>query len=83
MGNKEKLESVFVDGLAIPSGSDFESLTYRGIEEWDSLAHMQLIGEIENAFDIMLDTQDVIGMSSFPKAREIIAKYGVDFDDGN
>jgi hypothetical protein len=40
---------------------------------------MALISEIETAFDIMLTTDDVIGMSSFPKAREIVARNGVDF----
>ncbi len=42
--------------------------------------HMQLVGEIEDTFDIMLDTDDVIGMSSYPVARQILAKYGVELD---
>ena len=80
MADNQKLEKAFVDGLSIPKDSDFESLAYRGIAEWDSVAHMQLISEIEDAFDIMLETQDVIDMISFPKAREIIAKHGALFD---
>jgi len=38
---------------------------------------MRLINEIESAFDIMIDTEDVIDMSSFGKAKEIVGKYGV------
>ena len=41
---------------------------------------MKLIADIELAFDIMLDTDDVIDMSSFPIARKIVAKYGVSLD---
>jgi hypothetical protein len=41
---------------------------------------MRLIAAIEAAFDIMLDTEDVIDMSSFPKSREILRKYNVTFD---
>ena len=79
MSNEKKLQMAFVEGLGIAADSDFESLKYRGIEEWDSEAHLQLVSEIEAAFDIMLETQDVIDMSSYPVAREIVSKYGVSF----
>ena len=78
--NEQKLRTTFIETLGLDEDFDLESLTYRGIPEWDSVAHMQLIGEIETAFDIMLDTDDVIDMSSFVKAREIVSKYGVDLD---
>lgn len=75
----DKLKAVFADSLDIDlETTDWEALTYRGIREWDSVAHMQLVGEIEDVFGIMLDTDDVIGMSSFTVAKEILARYGVD-----
>jgi acyl carrier protein len=77
MNNDGKLRQVFIDALALEPGIEVENLSYRGIKEWDSVAHMLLVGEIENAFDIMLETQDVIDMSSYSLAREIIRKYGV------
>jgi len=40
---------------------------------------MSLISEIEEAFDIMLDTDDIIEMNSPAKAREILVKYNVEF----
>lgn len=79
MSNDDKLRQVFVDVLALSADTEVETLSYRGIEEWDSVAHMLLVGELENAFDIMLETQDVIDMSSYARAREIITKYGVAF----
>jgi acyl carrier protein len=79
MQNLARLKNAFVEGLSISKDSDFASLEYRGIEEWDSVAHMLLIGEIENVFDVMLETQDVIDMSSFTKAQDILTKYGVTF----
>jgi acyl carrier protein len=75
----EKLRDAFVNGLGVSPDGDFESLAYGQTTGWDSIAHMALISEIETAFDIMLTTDDVIGMSSFPKAREIVARNGVDF----
>ena len=76
---EEQLKAAFVEALGIDGDStNWEGLSYRGIPEWDSVAHMQLVGEIEDSFDVMLETDDVIGMSSYPLAKEILAKYGVD-----
>ncbi len=76
--NLDRLRAAFVEALGLGAApADFESLTYRGIREWDSVAHMQLIAAIEATFELMLDTDDVIAMSSYAKAREIVAKHGV------
>jgi acyl carrier protein len=79
MPQTQKLETAFTNAIGIPPESDFDSVAYGKTSGWDSAAHMTLIAEIESAFDIMLDTDDVIGMSSFAEARRILGKYGVDF----
>jgi len=80
MSNLELLKSTFVDVIGIDPASDFNTLVYGSTVGWDSVAHMALIAAIEGAFDIMLPTDDVIDMSSFAKAREIVAKHGVSLD---
>lgn len=80
MKTEDTLKAAFVEGLGLsPESVEWCSLTYRGIPQWDSVAHMQLVAEVEDAFDIMLDVDDVIGMSSFEVAKEILTKYGVSF----
>lgn len=54
-------------------------MVYQSIPEWDSVSHMILINEIESTFDISIETDDVIDMSSFAKAKEILNKYNVEF----
>ena len=76
----DKLKNAFGNALGVRPDAVFESLAYGKTEGWDSIAHMALIAEIETAFDIMLATDDVIGMSSFTKAKEIVARNGVSFD---
>lgn len=76
----QKLKSSFIDGLGLGADHIVEKLEYRSIQEWDSVGHMQLVSQIETDFDIMLETQDVIDMSSFGKAMEILKKYGVEFE---
>lgn len=78
--SQELLERAFSEALGLDDGVEFEKLKYRGIEQWDSVAHMALVAAIEEAFDIMLETEDVIDMSSFVRAREILAKHGVVFE---
>ena len=63
--------------LALPPDADVEQATYGETAGWDSVAHMALIAEIEAAFDIMLETEEVIDMSSFAKAEEILSRHGV------
>ncbi|WP_354686939.1 acyl carrier protein [Cupriavidus necator] len=77
MTNIDKLHRVFADVLCIEQERVTDDLTYNTIPEWDSVAHMALVAEIENLFEIMMDTDDIVDMSSVAKAREILAKYRV------
>ena len=44
-------------------------------------AYEALVAAMEDEFGVMIDTEDVIDMSSFDKAREILAKQGIRFDE--
>jgi len=72
------LIQVFSTALEIPPEQVVDELGYNTIPTWDSTAHMILIAELENAFGIMLDTDDIIDMSSVGKVKEILLKYGID-----
>jgi acyl carrier protein len=78
MSNKIMIKC-FVDALGISEETVADDLEYNSIPQWDSVAHMQLVAALEEAFDIMLDTDDIIDMSSVAKAREILKKYNVEF----
>lgn len=79
MTNNEKLVAAFAASLGVDADKVADSLSYGG-GTWDSVAHMVLVTAIEASFDIMLDTDEILDMSSFGKAREIVATHGVDFD---
>ena len=76
----DRLKTAFSEALGLPPNPDFDSLEYAKSAGWDSVAHMKLVSEIESAFDLMLDTDDVIGMSSFSVAKDIVTKSGVDLN---
>lgn len=79
MDNNTKLYNAFAQSLRIDLSRITETLTFNTIEEWDSVAHMALVTEIETVFDVMLDTDDILDMSSVVKAREILTKLGTTF----
>ena len=74
-----RLRDTFRASLELPADASVDDLQYQGNEKWDSLAHMSLVASIEDEFSIMLDTDDVINMSSFDQAMRILSKHGVDF----
>lgn len=81
MTNEQTLKSAFARGLGVnPESIDWDTLAYRGIEQWDSVAHMQVVAEIEEAFDLMLETDDIIAMSDFTIVKKILTKYDLEFD---
>jgi acyl carrier protein len=80
MSNKEKLYQSFANALAIEKSAINDNLSYQSIKQWDSISHMMLISVIEEDFDVSLDTEDVIDLSSVGKAMEILKKYNVTFE---
>ena len=77
MTQEERLFTVFSKSLEVPLDQISDDLKYNSIPKWDSTAHMILITALEDEFDIMLDTDDIIDMSSVAKAKEILMKYDV------
>ena len=80
MTNLEKYNEAYTTIFNI-SEDQLAGLKYQDIEAWDSVGHMSLIAALEDAFDIMMDTDDIIDLSSYEKGKEILAKddYGVEF----
>ena len=72
---EDRVRNQFVEVFGITADSVVDELEYASIPQWDSIAHMSLIVALEDEFDIMIDTDDVIDMSSFKKAKEIISSY--------
>ena len=80
MDNLEKYNNAFMETFEITE-EELTGLKYQDIEAWDSVGHMSLVSALEDAFDIMMDTDDIIDLNSYEKGREILAKgdYGVEF----
>ena len=77
--NLEKYINTFVEAFDVDAETA-KTLKYQAIEAWDSVGHMGLIAQIEGAFDIMMEPEDIIDLSSFEKGKEILSsKYNIEF----
>lgn len=76
MSNLEIYNNAFKEALDIKD-EVLAGLEYQGVANWDSVGHMNLIAALEDAFDIMMDTDDIIDFSSYEKGKEILAKYNI------
>ena len=76
MKNLDKYDQVFMDYLSIEK-AELSELSYQSKSSWDSVGHMALISELEEVFEIMMDTDDIIDFSSYEKGKEILRKYDV------
>lgn len=79
MDLRERILGVFRSALDIEEQDpDTDTLAYREYPKWTSMAHMMLIAGLEDEFDVMLDTEDILAMSNFDRAVEIMRKYDAD-----
>ena len=77
MENIEKYKKAFVNSFEVKE-EDVDKLEYQSIPEWDSVGHMGLISELEEAFNIQFEMDDVVELGSYYKGIEILKKYQIE-----
>ncbi len=71
------LKEIFSRALNVEKEIINDDFKYGEAPNWDSVNHMTLVSEIENELGISMEMDDIIDMSSFKKAKEILEKYGI------
>lgn len=74
----DKYEKVFLEVLRVEK-NELAGLEYQAIQAWDSVGHMELMANLEDAFNIMFDMDEIIDFSSYEKGKEILKKHDVVF----
>jgi acyl carrier protein len=71
MSNLETYICIFTETFEVSEDilSDYK---YQDTPSWDSVGHMTMIASLEDAFDIMMDTDDIIEFASWEKGKEIL-----------
>ncbi len=76
MNNMEKYNKAFCDTFEVQETS-LSGLKYQDIPAWDSVGHMSLIAELEEKFNIMFETDEIIDFSSYEKGKDILSKHNI------
>ena len=76
---EEKYKKTFISALSLDDSQKVEDISYNEIDEWDSIGHMTLVSELEGAFDVTFDTDDIVNFSSYKEGRKILQKLGIKF----
>ena len=77
MENKNKYIAIFIKSLSMDKKKFNEKIKYNDVPEWDSIGHMTLMSDLEDGFNISIDTDDIIDFSSFKKGIQILKKYKI------
>lgn len=66
------MKSVFKESLDIDSSNLNLDSRYEEVENWDSLGHVRIVGEIEDKLNIEFDIEDIIGQDTVQKLIEMV-----------
>ncbi|MGL4821369.1 MAG: acyl carrier protein [Bacilli bacterium] len=81
MKNIEKYRNAFMTALDLEEAEINETLTLGMVPEWDSIGHMTLIAEMEDVFDVSIDSEWITEFHSFTAGIELLTRLGVDFQN--
>jgi acyl carrier protein len=77
MTNLEKLNRVFCEVFTTEEAALDSTFDKRLVDVWDSVHQLNLAISMEEAFDFLLDAEDILELTSYDNARAILAKYDI------
>lgn len=77
MDNLSKYNNVFVEALGVDVNDLGPDFTNQTVDEWDSVGHMSLISLLEEEFDIMLEPEDLMLVTSYENGKKVLEKYDI------
>ena len=72
-----KYNQVFTEVFNVSVESLNDEFNSDSVENWDSVIQLALVDGIEDAFDIMLDTEDILNFTSYTLGKKILVKYEI------
>ena len=79
MSNLEKYNRAYINTFDVSVNELGGRFNFEDVAAWDSMAHMTLIAELEDAFDIMFETDDILHFGGYENGMKILARYGIEF----
>lgn len=71
---KEKIIALIEEALNVPAGTITEDTMIDEVEQWDSLAHVMIIGELEEKLGLSVPLEEAVELTG---VRELFEKCGL------
>lgn len=78
MTNLEKYNQAFIEVFGVEESALGGNFNKDSVDGWDSVHQLNIIALLEESFDIMLDPEDIMELTSYEKGKELMAKYEVE-----
>jgi acyl carrier protein len=78
MDNTQKYNEAFVHVFGAQADDLNDEYGKDTVQEWDSVHQLSLVAELEEAFDIMLDPEDIMELTSYKNGKELLKKYDIE-----
>ncbi|TFG08919.1 acyl carrier protein [Candidatus Thorarchaeota archaeon] len=72
--SEERLTNILVKVLLIEPEDLSDDIRRKEYEEWDSMAHLLLVSEIENEFGVFFEDEEVIDMWTVGDVKAALQK---------
>jgi acyl carrier protein len=80
MTNLEKLNQIFCEVYSVEESALNESFVNTDVDAWDSIHQLSMVAAIEEAFDLMMDAEDILEMTSYENVKQLLtSKYEIAF----
>jgi acyl carrier protein len=79
MDNDAKLRQVFADLFNIDAGELNDQSSQDTIPNWDSLGMVNLVSELEQAFDVQFDLMEIADFKNIGIIKSILMEKGISF----
>lgn len=80
MDNLKKLNQIFCEVYSVEESALNENFVNTNVDTWDSIHQLSMVAAIEEAFDLMMDAEDILEMTSYENVKKLLtSKYVIAF----
>jgi acyl carrier protein len=76
-GTDRKLKEIVAKVLLIDESKITDVMSRKTVKEWDSMAHLMLVSELESAFGVTMDDDSIMEIQTVADIKKTIQKLGI------
>jgi acyl carrier protein len=76
----KKLNKILAKVLLIDETKISDELSRKTVKEWDSMAHLMLVSELESAYDVNMEDDDIMEIQTVADIKKTLRKLGININ---